>query len=85
MIKIEALVIDRPWKDTFQRYASTENTYTKSKTIKIGGQILGVLTKLTACSLVMEIVELAITLNRCEEIKAVLKSNLIFDNIEEFK
>jgi hypothetical protein len=33
----------------------------------------------------MEVVELAITLNRCEEIKAVLKSNLIFNNIEEFK
>jgi hypothetical protein len=85
MIKIEALLIDRPWKETFQRYASTENTYTKSKTIKIGGQILGVLTIPTACSLVMEIVELAITLNRCEEIKAVLKSNLSFSSIHEFK
>jgi orotate phosphoribosyltransferase len=33
----------------------------------------------------MEIVELAITLNRCEEIKAVLKSNLPFSSIHEFK
>lgn len=81
MIKVEALVIDRHWEDTFQRYASTENTYTKSKTIKIGGQIIGVLTKPTPCSLVMEIVELAISLNRCEEIKAVVKSNLAFANI----
>ena len=85
MIKVEALIIDHSWKDTFQRYASTENTYTKSKTMKIGGQILGVLTKPLACSLVMDIVELAITLNKCEEIKTILKSNLVFTNIKEFK
>ena len=33
----------------------------------------------------MNIVELAITLNKCEEIKAVLKSGQAFNNIEEFK
>jgi hypothetical protein len=85
MIKVEVLIIDYSWKYTFQRYASTENTYNKSKTMKIGGQILGVLTKPLACSLVMDIVELAITLNRCEEIKVVLKSNVPFTNIKEFK
>jgi hypothetical protein len=37
------------------------------------------------CHLVMDIVELTITLNRCEEIKTILKSNLPFTNIEEFK
>jgi hypothetical protein len=33
----------------------------------------------------MDIVELAITLNRCEEIKNVLKSEHNFANIKEFK
>jgi hypothetical protein len=66
MIKVEALIIDQPWKNIFQRYASTENTYNKSKTIKIGAQILGVLTKPTSCSIVMDIIELAINLNGCE-------------------
>jgi len=33
----------------------------------------------------MNIVELAITLNKCEEIKAVLKSRQTFSSFEEFK
>jgi len=33
----------------------------------------------------MDIVELAITLNKCEEIKTILKSEQTFSNIEEFK
>jgi len=33
----------------------------------------------------MDIVELAITLNKCEEMKTILKSNLVFANIKEFK
>jgi hypothetical protein len=37
MIKVKAILIDQPWKNMFQRYASTENTYTKSKTMRIGG------------------------------------------------
>jgi hypothetical protein len=33
----------------------------------------------------MDIVELAITMNKCEEIKTVLKSGQAFSSIEEFK
>ena len=33
----------------------------------------------------MDIVELAIAMNKCEEIKTVLKSGQAFSNIEEFK
>ena len=33
----------------------------------------------------MDIVELAITLKKCEEIKTVLKSGQAFGSIEEFK
>jgi hypothetical protein len=78
-------VIDKPWKELFQRYARSENTYGKSKVIKIGGQLLGVLENPRSCSLVMDIVELALSINRCEEIKTVLQSQIPFDNIEEFK
>jgi hypothetical protein len=81
MIKIQAIMIDKPWIELFQHYASIENTYSKHKTLKIGAQILGVLIKPTACSLAMEIVELSIVRNSCEEIKAVVKSNLAFASI----
>jgi hypothetical protein len=84
MIKMSTALIDKPWIDLFQQYASIENTYNKAKTMKVGGQILGVLIKPTACSLIMEIVELSITINRCEEIKSILKSDLSFTNIKEF-
>ena len=53
--------------------------------MKIGGQIFGVLERRYPCSLLMDIVEVAINMSRCEEIKAVLKSNLSFTNINEFK
>jgi hypothetical protein len=45
MIKVSTILIDKSWIQLFEQYASTENTYTKSTTIKIGAQILGVLTK----------------------------------------
>jgi len=41
----------------------------------IGGQIFGVISKSTPCSLAMDIAELAITLNKCEEIKTMIRSN----------
>jgi hypothetical protein len=37
MIKVQNLTIDKPWKDIFLHYARTENTYTKSKLMGIGG------------------------------------------------
>ena len=85
MIKVSTILIDKSWIQLFEQYASTENTYTKSTTIKIGAQVLGVLTKPIQCSLVMDVVELAITMNKCEEIKTVLKSGQAFRSIEEFK
>jgi hypothetical protein len=42
------------------------------------------LTKPVDCSLIMDVVELAINMNKCEEIKTVLKSELPFTNISEF-
>jgi hypothetical protein len=44
----------------------TENVHSKHRVIKIGGQILGTLTKPVNCSLIMDIVELAIKWNKCE-------------------
>ena len=37
------------------------------------------------CSLLMDIVEIALKLNRCEEIKALLGSSQTFSNIQEFQ
>ena len=85
MIKVQNVFVNMPWIKFFEQYAGIENTYHKSKVMRIGAQVLGVIVKPAACSLIMDIVELAITLNRCEEIKIVLKSNLIFSTIEEFK
>jgi hypothetical protein len=51
----------------------------------VGAQLLGVVSRQICCSLAMEIVELAITLKKCEEIKAVLKSDLTFVSIADFK
>lgn len=77
------MVIDQPWIDIFQRYARTENTYGKHKVMKIGGQILGVLNHPIHCSLVMDIVIEALNLNRCEEIKDVLRHNEL-SSLQEF-
>lgn len=74
MLKVDAIAIDKPWIEIFQRYARIENTYNKYKVVKIGSQLLGVLTYSMPCSLLMDIVEVALKMNRCEEIKTILRS-----------
>ena len=85
LIKSRFVVPDQNWKELFYKYSQIENGCTKHRTVKLGAQVLGVLINSMSCSLVMDIVELAITLNKCEEIKKVLKANLSFSTIEEFK
>lgn len=69
MIQIRCVVIDKPWIEIFENYASNENTYSKSKVLKFGGQIFGAIDRNMPCSLLMQIVEIAFTLNSCEDIK----------------
>jgi hypothetical protein len=37
LLKVDAIIIDKPWVELFQRYARTENVHSKSKVMKIGG------------------------------------------------
>ena len=78
------LIVKISWVQLFIRYVALCSQYEK-KVVVIGAQILGALSNPIVCDLLMDIVELAITLKKCEQIKTILKSNLTFANIQEFK
>lgn len=81
MIKMQHVIIDKSWIEIFELYASNENTYTKSKVLTFGGQIFGAIDRNIPCSLLMQIVEIAFTLNKCEDIKQVMALNKQFSSI----
>ena len=74
-VKFNCIIIDIPWIDVLQRYARAENTYSRKKVIHYGAQILGVVKFPASCSLIMDVIEEALKLNYCEDIKAVIINN----------